>query len=50
MSLFVASMNKFSELRNLGVEKTDREKFEYLFNALPEKLIFLPNLLNYSDN
>ena len=42
--------NKFAELRNLGVEKTDREKFDYLFNALPEKLILLSNLLNYSNN
>jgi len=51
MSLFIASMNnKFAELRNLGIEKTDREKFDYLFNALPEKLILLSNLLNYSDN
>eukprot|EP00833_Pecoramyces_ruminatium_P003919 jgi/Orpsp1_1/1177951/evm.model.c7180000063480.1 len=51
MSLFISSMNnKFTELKSLGINKTDREKFDYLHNAIPEKLVFSSNLFLYQDN
>jgi len=51
MSLYIASLNNiFTELSNLGVNKTDREKFDYLFNSIPQNLAVLSNLIQHCDD
>ncbi|ORX63362.1 hypothetical protein BCR32DRAFT_251620 [Anaeromyces robustus] len=49
--MFISSMNNiFSELENLGITKSDKEKFDYLFNAIPKQLIYMSNLLKHKND
>ncbi|ORX64676.1 hypothetical protein BCR32DRAFT_286940 [Anaeromyces robustus] len=51
ISMFISSMNNiFSELENLGITKSDKEKFDYLFNAIPKQLIYMSNLLRHKND
>ncbi|ORX82628.1 hypothetical protein BCR32DRAFT_278696 [Anaeromyces robustus] len=51
MSMFIAHMdNLFTELENLGETKTDREKYDYLFNSIKINLIYISNMNSYCDN
>ncbi|ORX39535.1 hypothetical protein BCR32DRAFT_288522 [Anaeromyces robustus] len=51
MSMFTAHMdNLFTELENLGETKTDREKYDYLFNSIKINLIYISNMNSYCDN
>ncbi|ORX78805.1 hypothetical protein BCR32DRAFT_281937 [Anaeromyces robustus] len=51
MSMFIAHMdNLFTELENLGETKTDREKYDYLFNSIKTNLIYISNMNSYCDN
>jgi len=47
LSIFISNMNlKFKELENLGEKLEFKEKFIYLFNAMPEELTIKTNLID----
>ena len=51
MSMFISSLNNiFNELENLKVIKTNREKFDTLFNAIPKEVIRMSNMFAYTDD
>lgn len=51
VSLLLSYMNKlFKELEDFGIFKTDYEKFEYLYMALPEDLIMLTCIMYYRND
>jgi hypothetical protein len=48
LSLFISKMEfKFKELENLKAPLNFKEKFEYLYNSIPEDLAIKTNLLEY---
>jgi len=51
LSIFISNMNlKFKELENLKAGLEFKEKFDYLYNAIPEKLAIKTNLISHQDN
>jgi len=48
LSVFISNMSmKFNELGDLNNELNQKEKFDYLYNSLPEDLVIKSNLINH---
>jgi len=51
LSIFISNMNlKFKELENLKAGLEFKEKFDYLYNAIPEELAIKTNLISHQNN
>lgn len=51
LSIFISNMNiKFNELESLNAAAKDTEKFDYLYNAIPEELAIKSNLISHQEN
>ena len=48
LSVFISTMNMlYNELEDLKVKLSQRDKFDYLYNSLPEDLVIKSNLINH---
>jgi len=46
LSVFISTMNMlYNELEDLKVKLSQRDKFDYLYNSLPEELVIKLNLI-----
>jgi len=51
LSIFISRMNiKFKELENLNAGLEFQDKFDYLYNAIPEELAIKSNLISQQEN
>ncbi|OUM62388.1 hypothetical protein PIROE2DRAFT_11348 [Piromyces sp. E2] len=51
LSIFISNMNiKFKKLENLKVTLAYSDKFDYLYNSIPEELAIKSNLISQTEN
>jgi len=51
LTIFISKMNlKFKELANLNENLDFQEKYDYLYNAIPEELVLRSNIISYQDS
>ncbi|ORX63851.1 hypothetical protein BCR32DRAFT_251402 [Anaeromyces robustus] len=51
LSIFISNMNmKFNELEQLKSPLKDSEKFDYLYNSIPEELAIKTNIIDHQEN
>ena len=50
LPVFLTNMDKnFNELNEMGVKLTEKEKFDYLYNALPLDMVIKTNLISLQN-
>ncbi len=51
LSIFISNMNlKFKELENLSAPQDFQDKFDYLYNSIPQELAIKTNLISHQTN